>query len=341
MSDSRGATGGGLGSGLVAAAAVLIAVGAGLAWVDLRSRLDRLDDRVQKLNESSSHLSETMQLYRLEQSSKQGLGLSALLDQLCYWAPRLSNAATPAAERPAIQERLVAIVEAMRALDPHHTGDRLLTALASSDDPEVQRWLLRTLVEIDRDRGMEVLDRIVRGLDMHASPVLRIFAADELTRLDRERAGRALRAVLTAETHRGVDASRLTAGDRERLTAAPTGNNEQFYLFVDRYVATGDPEASEVLLMILGRANEHDPLTVQEAVKALGKLHSSDAAQPIQNLFEVPPRNMHPMFRTHCLDALAAIEGTGALDYFRTALHDEQSEMVRRKLEDLISKLGG
>jgi len=68
---------------------------------------------------------------------------------------------------------------------------------------------------------------------------------------------------------------------------------------------------------------------------------ATKAVKAIKKLFEHPPANYNPMFRHHCLDALANIQGAAACDYFRKILRDEQRQIVITKLNDLIKRYCG
>ncbi|MEM7202005.1 MAG: hypothetical protein AAF628_17185 [Planctomycetota bacterium] len=329
---------------LMLGALVLLAAALAAGYLDLRRNLTELRTEVGALRASASTQQSTLRLLRYEQRSKTGLGMEALLSQLAFWGEQFHMATTPAVERDAVKEHLLAVIDGMGALPAGQAWPRLERAFTESAEQDLQReWLLRAMEEIDAKAAAEHLERAVRGRSFEVSPRVRLFAARSLSRLDPTRAAAALREVLQTETSRGLDLKRIPPNllaehpDLQDWFPVYPG----FWNFVDVYVATGDADTEGTLMMMLGRRNEHDLLTLQACVKALGKLGSHSAVKAIKDLFERPPPQHHPMFRNHCLDALAAIEGAAAQPYLQEALQREQGNTIRGKLTDLLKKTQG
>lgn len=312
-----------------------------LMYSDLRGATEVLAQRVQQLDERASSMDRTLQLYRFEQQSKQGLGFPALLEQVRFWAPHAAIATTPQVQIPVIEERLQAVCSAIKALGPEAMTELegAFAAAEAGKDYEVRRWLLRAMVEVDRERAIQFLASVLRGFDHHQSPRTRLFAADLLTSLDARAAAASLEQILLVETHRGLNTERLPAEVIEEHPKALENlvPYNGFSSFVQRYAATGHAD-EQVLLKILHRWRDYDLITLQETVKALGALGSAEAAEPIKGLFANPPRNFHPMFRNHCLDAIDAILGSEACDYFKEVMRREELQIVINKLTELIKK---
>ncbi len=330
-------------------ALVLLAGGAAVFWRSARTEaaIDGVATRVGELADAVRRQEQALQLLRFEQRHKEGLGMDALLEQLAFWARQHALSSTPAAERQPIDEHLAAICRAMLAVGASEAFPRLERAFheraaAAANDP-AREWLLRAMVQVDASRAADFLARAARGLEFTVPPALRLFAARELVAIDPPRAARVLRAVLDSESTRGLDAARLSP--EERAAAATAADRVQayagFWNFVDAYADTRDPQAAATLLMLLGRRNEHDLLTLQAAVKALGTLAAPEAVAAIRDLLEHPPPGHHPMFSNHCLDALARIQGPAANDYFEDMLRRDQPDIVKAKLADLLKRSGG
>lgn len=321
--------------------AVLCLLGAGyLMYSDLRASTDRLTAQVGEVADRMSAVERAVQLYRFEQQTKEGLGFPALLEQLRHWGPQMGSSTTPASQFPVIQDRLDHVLAAMASLGSE-VFPKLMNAFEEAQpgrDDELQMWLLRAMLEVNETRALDFMTTVLEGMAFRVAPRLRLFAAEKITEIDPKRAAVLLRTVLSTETHNGLDVHRV---DPRTLAKYPeaAGNivpYRGFSTFVQKFVATEDEDAEQVLLMVVGRKLQHDFLTLQECVKELGEMRSTNAVGAIEDLFENPPRNSSPMFRNHCLDALAVIQGSAACEYFQAALLREQLEFVRTKLTELI-----
>jgi hypothetical protein len=306
-------------------------------------QLYRLEAGIRGQAEQLAALERVMQLYRFERNSTAGLGASALLEQLRFWAPKLESAATPQAEQPAIRKRVDDVLAAFMAAGSD-TGAILEAEFhrtKSGADDELRKWIVRGLVRADRERAKTLLVQVLRGLKFDVSPRLREFAADELIAIDKATAGQVLRDILGYESKGGLVPERMP---RELIEQQPhiveghRGSYPGFFNFVIKYAQTGDPETVPTLLMLIGRA-EHDRMTIQECVKHLGALKARDAVPRIQELFDNPPEIPdNPMFKNICLDALVAIQGREACNWLRQAQVRETRELVANKLRDLLQQ---
>ena len=303
----------------------------------VRQELDRVGKEVVDLRR-------TLQLMRFERGGASGP--TALLDQLRFWAPKLQNSSTPAAEVPEILRKVQDIHEGFAGVGPDAWSlleNALHKAVTDSED-EFRKQCLIALGRIDAKRACELMVPIVRGFDLtkpsapQASPRMRLMACDELTRLDKQLAGQTLRQVLTTQSSQGVNLQRVAPEYAAKLAPMVAGAAawSGFFNLVAKYIATDDSELDATLQMLLVRA-EHDRTTIQECVKALGTRRCKDAAPRIQELFhQPPPPTDDPIFRNHCLDALATILGDAARPFFDEALRKEGNKIVQAKLQDLL-----
>lgn len=319
----------------------LCLLGAGY-WMhsDLRASAASIEERIDGLSDRMTAMERVIQLYRFEQPAKSGLGFPALLEQLRHFAPLKGLATTPAAQLPEIEERLEAVVSAIAGLGPEVFPDlqRCFEAAEPGTDDELLMWLVRAMRIVDPNEAQRYLSVVLRGMAFVVSPRMRLFAADELTAIAPDVAASLLQNILLTETHNGLDVQRITPQVRAEFPNASETivPYRGFSTFVQKYVATEADDTEQTLLMVMGRRHQHDFLTLQECVKALGSIGSERGVDAIIGLFENPPRNSSPMFRNHCLDALAAIRGSACCDYLQKALLREQVEIVRMKLTELI-----
>jgi len=323
---------------MIGMAAILATMTSGGLWVhnSLGNRLDTMSTRIGKVEQA-------VQLYRFEQSIEQGLGMTALVEQIRHWAPLLGSASTPIIAIPKIKQRLDDVYSAMLAIDQKEAMDRLIREFESCEpgaEDEIALWILRGMTRIDAPRSSDFIGRVIEGFDFRVSSRLRLMAADVLLLVDTDHAGERLHRVLERESHRGLSLDRVPPDLRSRITngAGQIPSYPGFFNFVSRYVMTGHKDIEATLMMILGR-KEHDLTTVQACVKELGAMKSNLALEQIQKLFEVPPNHSdNPIFRNHCLDAISKIFGPGnkACSYFQNALRHEQSGLVQNKLKGLI-----
>jgi hypothetical protein len=324
---------------------VVLALGAGVyCGFSLVAAQREAGEQLGKLSQQVAELERAVHLLRIERQSTVGAGVPALLEQLRYWAPQLEAASTPQAEMPAIRQRIGDVMKAVAAL-----GKDAYPAIAAEFDKhaddlhdELRRWLLRAASAADPTRGRDLLIQVLRALQRKVSTRLREFAADELTAIDKPAAGAVLRSILQYESSRGISADRIPP---ELLALRPetyyghSGHFPGFFNFVIKYAATGDPEIDLTLTMLLGR-HEHDLPTIQAAVKELGARKYKGAAARIRELYASPPGIPdNPLFQLHCLDALAAIEGRGACDFFEQEKRRARHEMLVGKLNELTRTL--
>ncbi len=304
-------------------------------------RHDQLEDRLAEVRAAVEKQAAGLQLLRFESRSKKGLGMEALCDQLAFWGEQYDHASTPQVERPAIQERLDGVLEAMEFIGGERAVaelERRFVALDAEREAAVREWVLRALAHLNTERSREVLATVARGLEFRTTPAIRLFAAKELLRLAPDRGAEVVRDILRLESAHGLDIQRVPV-DQRPLYERHIDNfpaNRAFYNYVDLFASSGSDDRESELLMLLGRYREHDLLTTQQAVKSLAALGSRQASDTIKQLFERPPDSFNPLFRNHCLDALAAILADDAHPYFREALAKERNELVRAKLNDLL-----
>ena len=325
-------------------AATLVALVATLGvttahWVTAHRTNEQLTNEISRLTREQGELARAVQLFRFERGSK-GLGATALIEQLRFWAPLLDLSTTPQREINAIQAKVADILQAFEdigkdAYDPTLAAFR--QAKPTQED-ELRRWLLEAMIRVDRDRARELLATCVRGWEFDVTPRVRLIAGHQLLDLDKPHAAKLLSEIMRYESGKGIDRSRLSPELQQKLAAlpAPPEQMKMFFNLVDLFVATGAADVEEQLLVVATRPDQ-DLTTVQTCVKHLGQLRAKRASKAIRKLFDAPPEmTINPIFQNHCLDAIAAIDGAEACDYFREQLRRGPDERVLAKLQDLL-----
>ena len=312
-----------------------------LTW-QLRDAHAGAATRLAELGQQVEELRKTVNYFRFERGT--GGGPTALIEQLRFWAPKLQLASTPAAEMPEVERRVRDLHDGIASLGKQALPElqKAFDASTGDSEDEFRRQLLVALGRADAEYTKALLAKLVHALEVKASPRLRLMAADELIRVDKALAGTVLRNVLETQSSRGVRVESLPPEMREKLAPAMLAARDSsgFFNLVSRYLATGDPATDDTLQMLLGR-QEQDRMTMLECIKALGA-HKVKAALPrIQELFASPPTGVRDdaLFRNHCLDAIAAIEGSAAHRFFDAALREEKNEIVQAKLQDLLKRV--
>ena len=321
----------------------VLAVGLGLAtlivatwWQGSRAAADSAT-RLASLEQQVADVEQTLHLMRLEQSVD-GKGIGAVLEQLSTYSPLLAQATLSDPSYRETMERVEQAVAAARAIGPEaypSVYDAFLAAGRSANEEE-RRWLLRTALAIDPVRGLDLVTRIVRNRspELQISQRLRWLAADELLAHDVQRAQHELRQILLTESARGVNPQFLGAGG-----IAPAGSQTGFHNFVGRYLQSEDPQAEVTLTQVIAKM-EHDRMTKQECVKALGSMGAKGAVPFIKKLYDDPPEIQgNPLFLNHCIEAIALIEGSRACEWlqeqYRNATHPLVLEKIKAKMKEL------
>jgi hypothetical protein len=317
------------------------ALGAAIwAFVDLRREIADLGRRTASAETTLQAVLGEVTRFRIEQRAE-GRGIHALLEKLTAFAPVLSSARTAAPDFEFAQREMDAVLRAIESLgaDAWPTIEQRLGTLDVQSFDE-QKWLLEAAVRADPQRGRQLVAEVLRGQhrQVRVSPRLRWYAADLLTHVDPPLGQRILREILSYESSRGIDPQRAAAYQIQ-LPGSPAAS-QGFHHFVVAYLRSSDPAAEDTLMMVIGRP-EHDLVTVQECVKALGALKSQKAVKTIERLYRSPPGiHDNPLFQNHCLDALAAIQGREACPFLLEELKKAPSEMVVNRLKLLIQELG-
>ena len=310
-----------------------------LAWNDLRRRTEMLTARATDAIAAQERLERAVQLFRFERGSK-GLGATALIEQLRFYAPLLDLSTTPQREIALIQERVDDILSALDdigsdAFEPLH-GE--FKKSEPGKDDELIRWLLLAMSRVNAARGKDLLAACLRGFEVPVTSRIRVIAAERLLELDRPRTGSILAEILAYESAAGIDSTRMSAEIQARYVAAKIQPPPMRMLFnlVDILVRSGAPGLEDHLIMAASRQGQ-DRMTVQACVRHLGELKAPRAVKVLKKLFDTPPELIiNPIFQNHCLDAIAQIEGRGACDYFRELLRAKPDERVQAKLQQLI-----
>ncbi len=310
-----------------------------LAWLDLRQRSTALTAKVTDAIGAQERLERAVQLFRFERGSK-GLGVTALIEQLRFWAPLLDLSTTPQREIAPIQERVDDILSALDDIGKDAFGP-LHGEFKKSEpgkDDELIRWLLLAMSRVDAERGKDLLAACLRGFEVPVTSRIRVIAAERLLELDRARTASILAEILAYESSSGIDSTRMSVEMQAKYAAAKIQPPPMRMLFnlVDILVKSSAPNLEDHLIMVASRQGQ-DRMTVQACVRYLGELKAPRAVRVIKKLFDTPPELIiNPIFQNHCLDAIAQIEGGGACDYFRELLRAKPDERVQAKLQQLI-----
>lgn len=276
---------------------------------------------------------------RIEQSAG-SKGPQALLEKLRVYAPLLTSARTTDPDYQNARKEMDAILRAFGTLgkDAWPPIQARLAQLKADRDFDEIKNLLDAAVAVDRDAGVALLRKVLLGHEL-PSPRLRWYAADKLIQTDRPLAQNLLRQVLRTESARGFNPDHAAAypgavvPDKAALSASGFNN------FVLKYVDSGDAQMDETLLMVLGRA-EHDRLTVQECVKALGQRQCQAALGAIEKLYRNPPQQQEdPIFLGYCLEAMVDIQGAAARPFLEQELPRAGSETLAKKIQFLLNRI--
>lgn len=274
---------------------------------------------------------------RIEQSTGRQ-GPAALIEKLQTYAPLLASSRTTQPDYESARKEMDAVLRAFASLG-HEAWQPLVArmdGLRGDQDFDQLKWLLEAATRIDKPAATTIVKLVLQGLKFPA-PRLRWYAARMLIDLDKPVAQAALRQILLTESGRGINLERAAAYGAtvpDQAAYATTG----FHNFIQYYVLSEDPQLEQTLLMLLGRT-EHDTITLQECIEALGQRESAAAVEPIQKLFSQPPGQVaNPLFLVKCLDALASIQGEAARPFFEQALPKANTELVANHLKRLLGK---
>jgi hypothetical protein len=308
-----------------------------VAVLDLRSKVGQLEERTLAASATLDKVLGEVTRARIEQSAN-GQGINALMEKIAAYAPILTEANVAKPDYDAAKREMDAVLRAVQSLGADAFAPlqaRLLKADAQKDY-ELQKLLLDAALRADPEHGKQLAVKLIEGFhrDVPASPQLRWYAGYKLVEVDQALARQTLRAMLGYESSRGIDPNHAPAG----WTPGLTNNSNGFHNFIGIYLRCADPQAEETLLMVLGRV-EHDMITLQECITALGDMKSKPAAQAIERLYRNPP-SFNPMFQCRCLDALASILGKDACPLFSEELKHQTQDLVVKRLQLLMHDLG-
>ncbi len=311
--------------------------GLGVAAWDLGQKVAALQDQAATNDRTLQQILGEVTRMRIEQRAE-GKGAAALLEKLKTYAPLAASSRTTEPDYRNALAEMDAIVRAFASIgrDAWPTIQERISQLKPDRDFDELKQLLRASLAVDRDRGLELLEKALLGVRL-PSPKLRWYAAGELIEQDRPRAQRLLRRILSSESHRGIDPDRARAYGAEipdLAALATTG----FHNFVLWYVKSDDPEAEEILLQVMSNTSQ-DTITVQECIKALATKRSARAAPLIEKLYRNPPlQQENEIFDLCCLRALVDIRGAEARPFLEEALLKARSQAVKSFLTEQLKK---
>jgi hypothetical protein len=323
---------------LLASAAA--AVGAtGIAVIRLHTAVDGLRSAAEANRAALDQVLGEVTRIRLEQRAE-ALGPAGLLAKLRVYAPLVTSARTPEPDFQQAKREIDAVLRALATIgaDAWKPVTDRLRELDGDKDYDEARYLVRAALQIDPKAGKEIAKDVLAGARL-PSPKMRWDAARILLEADRQLAQRLLRHIVSTESSRGVHPDR--AGEQGMPIPDPAAMAASgFHNFIALYVQSEDPQLEETLLMVMGRA-EHDLVTVQECVKALGERRCERAVPAIERLYRQPPHRVeNPLFLMHCLTALHHIQGAAARPFLEEALRTATTDTVAKHCRHLLGQLG-
>jgi hypothetical protein len=302
-------------------------------------RLEQQTAAVQAASEQSlQQVLGELNRIRIEESSSLK-GPAGLLEKLRVYAPMLASSRTTEPDFKNAQKEMEAILRALasRGAEAWAPLQARLAEVKPDKDFDELKWLLKAAVQLDPPAGKQLLKEALLG-HRWPSPRLRYHVASLLVETDKQLAQGLLRQVLLTESARGIHPDRAAAHDAPIPDRAALATNG-FHNFVAHYLRSGDPETDDTLLMVMTRT-EHDVVTIQECVKALGERRAKRASPEIQKLYQRPPgASENVVFLRHCATAIAAIDGKAAVPFLEEALRTAGSEPLAKHLQELLSSV--
>lgn len=276
---------------------------------------------------------------RIEASADQK-GVAGLLEKLAVYAPLTSDARVTEPDYQNAQKELRAVVRAFEATGEDRAWQPVVTRIEEADvrkDFDELKWLLEIAIRLDPPAGKQIAKEVLLG-QRKPNPRLRLWAAEILLDHDKPLARTLLRQVLHTETSRGIDMNRAAAYGAtipDQAAYVQSGFNN----FVQLYLQSEDPRTDETLMQVLGRV-EHDKITLQDCIKALGERKCEKAVDQIKRLYDNPPLNTPDFFfLRYCAQAVADIQGLDALPWLEQKLQEAEIDTIANALAAIIKKL--
>ncbi|HZN38791.1 MAG TPA: hypothetical protein VFD82_08300 [Planctomycetota bacterium] len=316
---------------LLVAAALLLGLVGVTAW--LACRVQALTTANAAMRSSLDEVLGEVTRIRIEQSTEMK-GPKALLEKLRTYAPLVASSRTTDPDFKAAHKEIQAVLRAFQSIGEDAWAPIMgrLGELRGDKDFDEVRWLLEAAVRVDPKESKPILQQVLLGRYL-PSPRLRLQAARMLIDLDKPLAQTLLRQILVTEFHNGMNPDRAPHAEvPDRAALAQQGFNN----FVLWYLRSEDPQIDDTLLMVLGRT-EHDVMTIQDCVKALGERRCARAVEPIQKLFKNPPQQ-NPLLLYYCADAVHKIQGDAARPWLEEAMRTTNVQSVADHIKQLLGK---
>jgi hypothetical protein len=316
---------------LVVTASLLLALIGVTTWLALR--VEALTDTNAAVKSSLDEVLGEVTRIRIEQSA--GIqGPKGLLEKLRTYAPIAASSRTTEPDFKAAHKEIQAVLRAFESIGEDAWAPIMarLGELRGDKDFDEVRWLLEAAVRVDPKESKQILQQVLLGRYL-PSPRLRLQAARMLIDLDKPLAQTLLRQILVTEFHNGINKDRAAAYHAEAPDPAALAQ-KGFNNFILWYLRSEDPQTDDTLLMVLGRV-EHDVMTIQDCVKALGERRCERAVEPIQKLFKNPPQQ-NPMFLDHCVKAVHKIQGDAARPWLEEAMRTTDVQSVADHIKQLL-----
>ncbi len=282
---------------------------------------------------------------RIEQATGR-TGVDALIERMRHYSSLVSSARETKPDYAKAKKEIDAAFLGFANLGPKSypaIRDAFLGA-AIGEEYDLRKQLLVAMSHADPESAKTFIARVLRGydIDVPVSTRIRPWAAQVLRGIDANYAGDVLAQILSYETSRGgpnemqLPAAMRSSFDNQARVSQGLHN------LVGEYLLTEHFDLEKTLEIVL-RNPEHDRVTKQEAVKALGLRGAAamDAAPVIRELFLRPPDPVNRVFfQRHCLQSLASIEGSALCEFIQEQREKQHDEVVRSKLDELAKELG-
>ncbi len=276
--------------------------------------------------------------FRLEQSAG-SKGPQALLEKLRTYASLAADSRTAQPDYKNARKEMDAVLRAFASLgaDALPAIEARLGQLNASKDHDEIVQLMAATARVDAKAGSELLRAVLLGLRLPA-PRLRWAAAHQLLQHDKALAQALLRQILLTESWQGINPDRAAAFDASVPDPAAYATSG-FHNFVQWYIRSDDPQLEGTLLMVLGRT-EHDAVTIQECMKALGERRCARAVEAIEKAYLKPPLGReNPVFQKICLNSLFDIRHAEAKPFLEQALTSATSDVVADHAKALLTRI--
>jgi len=282
-------------------------------------------------------------LARIEQSvallhfrdDPKGKPVEAILAHLDFWAKKLAKYGNSLVERPTIDANIRRGMDALLAIGPRAFPILRKAFFDKSNENnekiELRRQILFAMRDLAPEKTKELATQLL--LDMSRASTIRVVCAELLLELDKDHAGDVLRRVILRETHIGPRQALNPNLGGHIVHGFPGYSNLISYFLQSNY-----PAKDDVLLNVLGRGPAIDVPTLITVTQGLRMLHSKAALEPLKQAFHGSAMAYRdPMFRRHCINAIAEIGGSKACSWLREQYAKETDPNLERVFQQVLA----